>query len=161
MALSSCGTVKSTSDITKVNTDTSVSKNVSHQEVSTFDSTTWINNHGTYKIVEIPVWIHDTITKKDTVLYSKTTEGVYNKDKSTSIKKASYDSWYIWNHYNVYTNYEVVKTTEKKTSFSWWPYIITLIGGVALGFWLSKLLSPEKILTTIEDEYNKLKASKL
>ena len=161
----SCRSVKdtTTTNETKKVTDTSVSAGQSLKTVSTFDSIEWIKSHGTYKTIKVPVYIHDTITHKDTVVYVKTTEGTYNKDKKTSVKKTAISEWNIWNRYNVYTNYDVTKTVNvtKKTAFSWWPYLIVFILGMVAMFYLSKLISPAKIITTAEDEYKKIKSDLL
>ena len=97
-------------------------------------------------------------TDKPTAVYEF---GTYNKDKSTSVKKSSYTEYDTWQHWNVYHNYDVVKTVTKtvetKSAFSIWPYLIVLGIGVVGGFWLSKFLSPATLINEAESEYNKVK----
>lgn len=158
LVLTSCGSVKKLSDNKKSDsTSVTVVDTVHVKKYDTSTVTHEVTNYTT-KTVEL----YDTIlTKKDsivTVLKSRTIYAEGNTDLTQTKAGKGIDS----SSSKAATTTEVkkqeeIKTKDKSGQTPFWIWVVFAIAFMALGFYVRTLFSPAKIITSVEDEYNKVK----
>ena len=173
--LASCGSSKNTTESNTHDTGTIKSDSSKQMKKTEADSTASENNNGTFKkwsffgcppvtpaisnsdsgktAVKIPCPANQPVATYE--------ERTFNKDKKTATSKKTYEAFNTYQHYNVYDHFNVTKTTEKHTSFSFWPYIIVAVISFILGIlaciYGGKLFAPAKIIGEAEAAWNAAK----
>ena len=158
LILTSCGSVKKLSDNKKSDSiSVTVVDTVHIKKYDTSTVTHEVTNYTT-KTVEL----YDTVlTKKDsivTVLKRRTIYAEGNSDMTQTKAGKGIDS----SSSKAATTTEVkkqdeVKTKEKTGGIPFWVWVVFAIAFMALGFYVRTLFSPATIISSVEDEYNKVK----